>query len=130
MTEFLRRKSQAAPGLDGPFQNPVCLCLLRVMFGNPADGDTQVLDDAGVQWQGGDYSIKEFSAYINRSPWAVYKWLDPDAVAQFPVQYFFDFVSFVSVKSNKVDDRLAAYVAEIAGYADKVRAITEIIKGR
>jgi hypothetical protein len=103
---------------------------MRVMFGNPADGDTQVLDDAGIKWEGPDYAPKEFAAFMKRPVWSLYKWLDPDGTAHFPAPAFFAFVEFVRAKSNGTDHRLAAYVADLSGYAERVRKIINAVEGR
>lgn len=123
------RKAQVAASLPSDFQSPRILSLLRCMFGNPSDGDTQALDAGGVAWEGPDYAPKEFAAFMGRPVWAVYKWLDPDGVTHFPVHHFFDFVAFVAQKSGGTDHRLAHYIADVSGYAGQVREIERIIKG-
>jgi len=124
------RKEIASPRLDGEFQAAPCLCLIRVMFGNPAPGDTQTLDAHGIAWEGPDYSVKEFAAYINRSPWALYKWLDPDGTAHFPAPDVFRLMAFIKEKSGGTDQRLALYVADLTGFAERVRKIINAVEGR
>lgn len=130
MPEQFLRKSRSAERLDGDIQSEPCLCLVRVMFGNPAPGDTQTLGEHGIRWEGPDYSIKEFAAYIGRSPRALYKWLDPDGTAHFPAPDLFRFIAFVKSKSGGADQRLALCVAELSGFAERVRKVMDAIEGR
>lgn len=122
------RKAQDARPLESGLQNPPLICLLRVMFDLPDDGDTQRLDAQGIAWEGPDYSPKEFMAYLNISQWAIYKWLDKDSPVHFPAQYLADFAVFVREKSGGTDQRLAHYIADLCGYGAKVREIERIIK--
>lgn len=124
------RKAQRAPRLESDFQNPLVLCLLRVMFDNPKDGDTQSLEEADIKWEGPDYAPKEFAAYLRISVYSIYKWLDPDATANFPVSAFFEFLAFVRAKSGGTDHRLVDYIADISGYAERVRKIIAAVEGR
>jgi hypothetical protein len=128
MTDYLRRKAILATRLDGEFQNPIILALLRVMFGLPDEGDTQALDAAGVKWEGPDYSVKEFAAHASVGQWAVYKWLGQDA--HFPVQFLPVFVAFVRAKSGGTDQRIAEYFADLSGFNERVRKIINAVEGR